>query len=130
MRKNDVSNIKALTDLQLTANRLKLRSLRERELSMSVIIAQFDEHSRLLGANTLANASDNIEFRNEIAMCRWLDQQRKTVNIELAQTKALIEIEVDRLSRHFSRKIALQGILDREKNVAELRDIRRVYYGP
>lgn len=130
MEKNELDALLKIATLQLATSQSKLRALRGREAKLRSLLLNLSNQG-LSNINT-ANIEEVsiIEFQNEISLRRWIDGRRIAINTEIAQVRALIGMQLDIVSKHYSRKQALHQVADERQKSDQLRLLRASYYGP
>ena len=127
MARGNLQALGALLDARRQASEAKLRRIRDREAALTALLETLRAPRRVPRLSDPGIAP--IDFRNDIAHQRWVDQRRAAINTELAQVRALVDIARKDLQLHFARQRALRKLIDRQ--VADTRRVaqRRSDYG-
>lgn len=128
MVKSKIRSLLGLVDLQLEVSQTKLQALHQREVKLKGLLTDLEAQKK----HSIGKPQEigMIEFRNEIKLHRWVDRRRAAINTEMAQVRALMVIQRDVVSQHFSRQQVLRNIAKNEKQAIQQKITRTAYYGP
>jgi hypothetical protein len=113
----------------VTASQTKLRKVLIRQKKLETILQDLAHQQPRSGRNDPDSVPSIITFQNDLRLQRWIDQRRASVNIELAQIRALISMAQDDLSRQIARQQALDDVAERlSRHVRRERQRRADYW--
>lgn len=115
-----------LVQMQFQLRQAALRNIHQREAALLRLLAELNRHK--LTPDIRQRDVSMIAYQNEVQLHKWVDQRRATINIELAQVKALKQIEREGMLLHFGRQQALADLADRLRKEKRVKKEKRDAY--
>lgn len=129
MDKKKLSALSTLMESQMTASQARLATVLRRETRLLAMLSELDGLWANSGRDRQQEGMAMIDFQNEVQLRRWIDQCRASLNSELAQVRALLAIEREKLAVEFGRSTALDMLAKRAERAGQKRAQRRADYG-
>jgi len=129
MDKAKLSALSALMEGQVTGSQARLATVLRREARLLAMLSELDHLWASSGQAYEKERIAMIDFQNEVQLRRWIDQCRASLNSELAQVRALLAIEREKLAVEFGRSTALDMLAQRAARAGQKRAQRRKDYG-